>query len=306
MAGYTDRAMRLVCREQGAAFATTGAILDKSATAPGVLDLPEFTVTKKDHPLAAQIIGHDPTKMADAAQALSDKGYDAIDINFACPVRKVLARKRGGWLMSNSDHAIEIFSHVRTATSLPLIVKLRRGFDDSAQSTRHFWRIIEYLAGNGVNAVILHGRTVEQLYRGKADWSAISEVKRRFPSLTVIGSGDIKDAETAVERLRSGNVDGISIGRGAVGDPWIFARTLALLNGGTVVPPPNITEQRKMLERHLSLACEIYDFKKAMLKLRNVWIRYARHHAHRKNVQQDLMQALTPHEWETAIERWYA
>ena len=304
MAGYTDRAMRRLVREQGAAYASTGALLDRSLTSGKVLRLPEFRLDGEARPVGAQIIGHDPQTMADAARALVAHGFDVIDLNFACPVRKVLTRERGGWMLFNPAHAAEVFARVREAVNVPLVVKLRRGWDDTAGSREDFCTLVERLARAGADALIVHGRTVEQQYHGRADWTAAIEVKRRFPRLTVIGSGDVRSVAVAVERLQSG-VDAIAVGRGAVGDPWLFAGIRAALAGQPEPPPPGLAEQREMIERHLALAAELYGFAHALRRLRKFWMRYARHHPERRRLREAFTQVRTSEAWQRILDEFY-
>jgi len=305
MAGYTDRAMRVLVRERGASYATTGALLDKSVLHPKVLQMREFEIAAEDHPVGAQLLGHDPQQMAAAAGRLAAHGFDAVELNFACPVRKVLARGRGGWMLAHPRHAAAVCSAVRQAVRQPLVVKLRRGWDESPESERDFWWLVEQLARGGLDALILHGRTVAQRFSGRADWAIAAAVKQRFPSLTVIGSGDIWDADTAVQRLAETQIDGIAVARGAVGNPWIFAELEALCQGHTPPDPPSLAEQRETMGRHLSMATALYGFDRAVRKLRKVWMRYAHRHPERRAVQEAFAHVRTPEEWGAVLDRYY-
>ncbi len=305
LSGYSDRAMRLLGREFTAPLTFTGLILAKSCLQPSVLRKTIFVPHDDEHPVGAQLVGQDATTMARAAAALENLGYDLIDLNFACPAPKVLRRRRGGFLMQHPEDLIEILRRVRKAVSCPVLMKLRSGFDKTAESREKFWQICENAADSGVDGLVIHGRTVEQLYRDQPDWDILAEVKRRLPQVPLIGSGDIFTAETVLQRLKSQSVDGVAIARGAVGNPWIFTETRALLEGRNKPPGPDLAEQAAVIRHHLDMVQSLYAERKAIAYFRKFAARYVRRHPKRKTTLLRFMACKTRLDIEDVIMQFY-
>src|SRR5207237_492386 len=190
-------------------------------------------IDDEDHPVAGQIMGSEPQSMAKAAQVLHRAGYDVIDLNFACPVKKVKNKARGGHMLLDVPRALSVLKSVRDALppGAPTTISLRRGFDDSPESRDRFYTIVDEAWANGYAAVRVHGRTVEQKYQGRATWPFLREVKRRYPDRTILGSGDVFTAEDAVRMLHETGVDVVWIARGAIGNPWVFRHAAMILAG---------------------------------------------------------------------------
>src|SRR5688500_12765437 len=243
LAGYSDRAMRLVARRRGCPYAVTEALLDVIMVNGGQGLRKSIDINDEDHPVAGQIIGSEPDTMARAAVLLQQAGYDVIDLNFACPVKKIKNKARGGHMLMDVARAVSILKAVRDALPphVPTTVSLRRGFDDSPQSVERFHEIVETMWTLGYAAVRVHARTVDQKYAGQARWPFLREVKRRYPDRTIIGSGDLFTAEDVVRMLRETGVDCAWIARGAIGNPWIFQHAAALLR---LSPSPLVGEGR--------------------------------------------------------------
>jgi tRNA-dihydrouridine synthase B len=305
LSGYSDRPMRLLAREHGAPLTFAGVMLSKVICHPKVLRHPNFTVIEAEHPVGAQILGRDPEVMAAAARGLVGIGYDLVDLNFACPAPKVLRRRRGGFMEQEPELVIETLKRVREAVAVPVLMKLRIGYDDSAESREKFWQIVEGAARAGVDALIIHGRTVLAKYRGKADWGIVAEVKKRFPAMTIIGSGDIFTAETVVQRLADTGIDGVTIARGAVGNPWIFAETRTLLEGRPRPPAPSLREQGELVLRHFLAVLAHYHRRKGIAYFRKFSIHYCRRHPQRKKAQMVLMAGTTEQDVVATIKEWY-
>ncbi len=231
LAGYSDRAMRVVARRRGCPYAVTEALLDVILLSGGQGLRNSIDIDDEDHPVAGQIIGSDPDAMAGAARILAGAGYDVIDLNFACPVKKIKAKSRGGHMLLDAERAIAVLRAARDSLppNVPTTLSLRRGFDDTPESEDRFYSIVESAWAAGYAAVRVHGRTVEQKYLGQARWSFLREVKRRYPEKTILGSGDLFTAEDAVRMLRETGVDIAWIARGAIGNPWVFQHAAALL-----------------------------------------------------------------------------
>lgn len=304
LAGYTDLPYRLLCRRHGAPYCHTEMMLDRQLLLPGKLRRRLVHLDAADHPVAGQIIGNDPAVMALAAQELCREGFDVVDINLACPVRKVLSRRRGGFLMKKPDAAVAIVRAVAGVIDRPLTVKLRMGFDRSDESADAFWAMAEGVFDAGAAAICVHARTVEQRYTGRADWEFLAQVKRRFPDKTIIGSGDALTPELAVRMLRETGVDGVAFARGALGNPWIFRQFRDYLAGRPLYKPP-IFEQRKLLEDHFDHAIELYGPLRTPKMMRKFGIKYARLHPHPGKVRPAFIAISNRAQWQAVLEKFY-
>ena len=305
LSGYTDRAMRVLAHKYGAPLSYTGVMLAKIALHKKAFNRLYSRPGVDEGPVGAQILGGDPETMAEAAASFVNVGFDLIDLNFACPAPKVLRRLCGGYLQKDPETAIEIIRFVRNAVSCPVTIKLRAGFDKSRESLDNFWKICQGAVAEGINAIIIHGRSVKELYRNKGDWEIISEVKRQFPQATIIGSGDLMDAETVVERLKTSGLDGVIIARGAIGNPWIFNETRALWEGRSKPARPSLTEQGEVYLKHYELIAETRPMLKSIRYFRKFSVGYCKHHPQRKMIQADLIAARNRDELYAAVKKWY-
>lgn len=221
MAGITDMAYRLICKEFGAGLTYT-----EMVSAKGIYYNDEKTqlltkVDERERPVAIQIFGSDPDIMADVAQKMSEKA-EIIDINMGCPAPKVVKNDDGSKLMLNSQLIDEITYKVVKASKVPVTVKIRKGWNDSNVNAVEIAQILEK---NGISAVAVHGRTREQFYSGNADWDIIKKVKQSV-NIPVIGNGDVVDFESAEKMVKYTGCDAVMIGRAALGNPWIFKEVL--------------------------------------------------------------------------------
>ena len=245
LSGYTDRAMRILAKEFGAPLTFTGVLLDKIALHQQAVRKLGLAPGDDEHPVGAQILGADPGKMAMAAANFEQMGFDIIDLNFACPAPKVLRRSRGGALMTDPGKIREIFLRVRDSVKCPVTMKLRIGHGNGDENRQKFWQICENASADGADAVVIHGRTVLEKYRGKANWQLLAEVKRQFPEMTVVGSGDMFEAEDIAEKLAESRIDGVLIARGAIGNPWLFQQLRAVFEGTDEPACPNRLSREK-------------------------------------------------------------
>lgn len=302
--------MRLVARRRGCPYAVTEALLDVIMLNGGEGLRKSIDINEEDHPVAGQIIGSDPTQMARAAVILANAGYDVVDVNLACPVKKIRNKARGGHLLSDAQTAIAIVRSVREAVpaSVPVTVKLRRGYDESAEATEAFWLILEAVFACGIAAAAVHARTVEQKYAGVAHWPFLKEVKQRYPDQVILGSGDVFDAPSVVRMLRETGVDGIWIARGAIGNPWIFADALRLLKGEdeSVLRPPGVLLQREALAEHFMEAMRVHGEQLAGRRMRKMGIRYARFHPQTDDVKKAFIEVVSLRDWQRVLDQWYA
>ena len=305
LAGYSDGPYRMICRSCSAPYAATEMMLDKQVVFEGKLQRRLVTLDPADHPVAGQIIGNQPEVMAKAAVVLRDMGFDVIDLNFACPVKKVLARKRGGFLLTQPDLALDIVRAVIAAVpGRPVTLKLRRSFRENDKACEGFWKISRGAFEAGAAAIAVHGRSVDQKYQGKDDRDFLARAKKEFARQTIIGSGEILTAADALRMLEETGVDGVLAARGAIGNPWFFqqARDLA---AGLEPRHPALDEQRELIFRHYRLATATYGPKRASLILRNFGIRYARMHPHPSKVRQACISIKNEQDWFSFMKTWY-
>lgn len=192
-----------------------------------------------EHPIGIQLFGHEPEVMAAAAQMAEAKGADFIDINMGCPVPKITKGKDGCALMREPDLAQEIIGAVKTSVNIPVTVKFRLGWDDDSRNAVEFGQMVE---AAGASAVTVHGRTRQQFYSGKADWSFIALVKKAL-SIPVFGNGDVFEAQDAVALLEVTGCDGVAVARGTLGNPWLIPRITRLIDTGTLDDPPDDIER---------------------------------------------------------------
>lgn len=306
LAGYSDLSYRLICRHLSAPFCTTEAMLDRHVLHEGKLGQRLVRLDDADHPIAGQIMGSEPEVMAAAAAVLLNVGFDAIDLNFACPVRKVLARGRGGYLMSQPGRALDIVKAVLEAVpDRPVTLKLRRSFRESEESSEDFWRIASGAFEAGVAAICVHARTVEQKYRDRADWAFLSRVKRAFPDRTIIGSGDALAAGDALKMIRETGVDGATAARGAIGNPWLFRQARDIADGRAPVQP-SLADQRELICRHFRLVREIYGPHVGVKKMRNFGIHYSRLHPQPARARNAVIGVTSEKDWWAFLDSHYS
>lgn len=309
LSGYSDWAMRLIARRHGASYTLCEVMLDQFLVA-----LKERRRTRhvlhlsdEDHPIGGQLMGAEPDQFAAGAAKLAEAGFDCIDINFGCPVKKVLGRCRGGFHLGQPETALAIIRRTRAVipSEIPLTVKMRRGIDDSAESRDNFFTILDGAFAAGVAAVTVHGRTVMQRYVGPSRWEFLREVKRHVGSRTILGSGDLFTPESCVAMLRETGVDGVTVARGAIGNPWIFQQARALLAGEPLPAPPSVHEQREVLREHYRLAAELYGEPRCGPLMRKFGIKYAALHPQGEAVRDAFIRIRCQADWDAALARWY-
>jgi tRNA-dihydrouridine synthase B len=309
LSGYSDWPMRTIARRLGAAYTICEVLLDQFIlnVTRGRKARRFLRVGDDEHPCGAQLMGAEPGQFPPAALKLVEAGFDVIDLNFACPVKKVLGRCRGGYLLTAPATALEIVARVRDALPprVPLTVKLRRGYDESRESREKFFEIFDGVFRLGAAAVAVHGRTVRQRYAGTSSREFIREVKARAGDKTVIGSGDLFTPRDCLSMLVETGVDGVAAARGAIGNPWLFERTRALA-AGVELPPPSLYRQREVIAEHYRLSEELYGPERCCRVMRKFGIKYARLHPRYLDVRDAFAAVKAPRDWRAALERWYA
>jgi tRNA-dihydrouridine synthase B len=310
LSGYSDWAMRVIARRLGAPYTLCEVLLDQFVLQVGNTkrNRGRMRVTDEEHPVGGQLMGANPEDFGPAALRLVEAGFDVIDINFGCPVKKVLGRCRGGYHLGQPDVALDIVARVRDAVPphIPLTVKMRRGIDDTAESRERFFTIFDGAFDRGAAAITVHGRTVEQRYIGPSRWEFLREVKRHAGSRTVLGSGDLFTPQACVAMVRETGVDGVTAARGAIGNPWIFQQARAIAEGQPCPPPPGLFEQRDVIREHYRLAEEIYGPEVCSRQMRKFGIKYSRLHPQSLAVREAFVAVRRREDWEAVLDRFYS
>jgi nifR3 family TIM-barrel protein len=310
LSGYSDWAMRIIARRLGAPYTICEVMLDRfvSEVSKGRRAGRYLRVSDEEHPVGAQLMGAEPQDFGPAAVRLVAAGFDVIDVNFGCPVKKVVGRHRGGYLLGQVDTALEIVSRVREAVParVPVTVKMRRGLDDAAESRDKFFRIFDGAFARGVAAITVHGRTVEQKYVGPSRGEFLREVKEHAGPRIVLGSGDLFTSQACLDMLRATGVDGVTAARGAIGNPWIFSEARALAAGLPLPPPPTVHQQRAVIAEHYRLAEQLYGAERCGRQMRKFGIKYSRLHPQAARVRDAFVAVSRLGEWQDVLARWYA
>ena len=266
MAGVADRAFRELCVQYGAAYTVTEMVSSKGLTM-GDRKSGELLTIGSEHPCGAQIFGDDPEIMAAAAVKCLEYKPEIIDINMGCPAPKVAMNGGGASLMKKPELAYEITKAVVEAVEIPVTVKIRKGWDEESVNAVQMAELAEKA---GAATVAVHGRTRTQMYSGEVDYEIIKRVKQAV-SIPVIGNGDITDEQSATLMLEKTGCDAIMIGRGALGNPWLFSQINAYLDECRVLPSPSVTQKMVTMLKHIE---KIIEYKGEYTAMRE-----ARHHA---------------------------
>lgn len=249
MAGVTDLPFRLLCKEQGAGLLCMEMVSAKAIQYNNKNTKALLEIHPEDLPVSLQLFGSDPDVISEIAKRIEELPFSILDINMGCPVPKIVKNGEGSALMKNPKLVYEIVRKTARAIQKPVTVKIRKGFDDTCINAVEIAKIIEDAGGK---AVAVHGRTREQYYSGKADWDIIRQVKEAV-SIPVIGNGDVVSGESAIAIQKETGCDGVMIGRGAQGNPWIFSELLEYERTGKMPLRPSVEAIKKMMIRHAQL-----------------------------------------------------
>ncbi|WP_378955357.1 tRNA dihydrouridine synthase DusB [Pelosinus sp. sgz500959] len=252
MAGVTDLPFRLLAKEMGCGLVYSEMVSDKGLLYKNNHTMDMLAIDERERPVSMQIFGSDPASMAKAAQFVEAAGTNIIDINMGCPTPKIIKNGSGAALMCQPELAYRIMVSVVEAVKVPVTVKIRKGWNLTSINAVEMAKLAEKA---GISAIAVHGRTREQFYSGDADWTIIRQVKESV-GIPVIGNGDIRTPYDAEKMLVETGCDGLMIGRGAQGNPWIFRQVTHYLETGEMIEPPTASERLAVMLRHLDMLVE--------------------------------------------------
>ncbi|MFA6262280.1 MAG: tRNA dihydrouridine synthase DusB [Bacteroidia bacterium] len=272
MEDVSDPPFRAVCKAGGADLMYTEFISSEGLIRDAIKSRKKLDIFEYERPVGIQIFGGDEESMSLAAQIVDTCNPDLLDINFGCPVKKVVCKGAGAGILKDLPQMVRITEAVVKATRLPVTVKTRLGWDDTSKNIEE---VAERLYDVGIKALTIHGRTRAQLYKGDADWSLIAKVKNNPRiQIPIFGNGDIDSSEKALEYKNRFGVDGIMIGRAAIGYPWIFNEIKHYFKTGEALPAPTLEERVKVCRLHLTKSVEWKGEMIGMLEMRRHYTHY--------------------------------
>ena len=301
MAGVTDLSFRRLCKEQGCGLVVTEMVSAKAILYKNRNTQELLRIRDEERPAAVQLFGSDAEIMGEIAGVVSEGKCDLIDVNMGCPVPKIVNNGEGSALLREPKKVEAILTAMVKKSKKPVTVKIRKGFNDASVNAVEIAKIAE---GCGAAAVAVHGRTREQFYSGKADWEIIRQVKEAV-KIPVIGNGDVYGAKEAKAMLELTGCDGVMIGRGAKGNPWIFSQILHYLETGEVLPGPSVLEIKAMILRHGQLLSEDKGEFTAMREMRKHMAWYTAGLPHSAALRNEINLVETLEEMVGLLERYF-
>ncbi|NLZ52532.1 MAG: tRNA dihydrouridine synthase DusB [Thermoanaerobacteraceae bacterium] len=302
MAGITDLPFRSICKQYGAdvliteMISTRGLIYNDDKTSKLLKTSPN------ENPIGVQLFGNDPEDFALAIKKIADLPFDFININMGCPTPKIVKNGDGCALMKEPELASKIIKSAVTASERPVSIKIRKGWDSGSINAAEFAIMAET---SGASMIMIHGRTREMFYQGKADWDIIKEVKEAV-NIPVIGNGDVFTPEDGADMLESTNCDGIMIGRGALGNPWIFREVKHYLNTGRKIAVPSLDERYRTMLLHLNKAISYHGERLGILEMRKHLAWYIKGLPHSAPVKNALQQSKDVSSIEKILEDYFS
>jgi len=299
MEDVSDPPFRAVCKDNGADLMYTEFISSEGLIRDAIKSRRKLDIFEEERPVGIQIFGGDEEAMALSSRIVSTVNPDLVDINFGCPVKKVVNKGAGAGVLKNIDLMVKLTEAVVKSTNLPVTVKTRLGWDDI---TKNIEEVAERLQDVGIKALSIHGRTRSQMYKGSADWSLIANVKNNPRiQIPIFGNGDIDSAPKAVEYKERYGVDGIMIGRAAIGYPWIFNEIKHFAATGDLLPPPTIEQRVAVIKKHLHKSVEWKGDIVGILEMRRHYANYLKGLPNIKEYRSRLVILNTPEEIETVL-----
>jgi tRNA-dihydrouridine synthase B len=290
MEDITDPSFRYLCKKSGADMMYTEFISSDGLIRDGRKSLKKLEILDYERPMGIQLYGHIPESMVEATRMALDSAPDVIDINYGCPVKKIANRGAGAGMLNNIPLMMEMTRAIVEASTVPVTVKTRLGWD---QENRIIVELAEQLQDQGITALTIHGRTRAQMYKGTADWTLIGEVKNNpRMKIPIIGNGDITtpvEAKAAFDRY---GVDGIMIGRAAVGKPWLFGHTKHYLQTGELLPDPTVSEKVDMAKLQFEKSLEFKSEPVGIFEMRRHFSNYFKGLPHFRELRMRLLTSL--------------
>jgi nifR3 family TIM-barrel protein len=298
MEDVSDPPFRMVCKEHGADMMYTEFISSEGLIRDATKSKMKLDIFEYERPIGIQIFGSDIATMEQCAKIIETANPDLLDINYGCPVMKVTCKGAGAGILKDIDKMVRMTEAVVKATSLPVTVKTRLGWDDQS---KNILDVAERLQDIGIQALTIHGRTRVQMYKGEADWTLIAKVKENPRiKIPIFGNGDIDSPEKALEYKNKYGVDGIMIGRASIGYPWIFNEVKHYLKTGEKLAPPTIEERATAAKKHFEFSLKWKGDKLGVLEMRRHYSNYFKGFA---NFKEDRMQLVTMMEPEAIFEK---
>jgi len=300
MEDITDPPFRYLCKQFGADLMYTEFISSDGLIRDGAKSVKKLEIFDYERPMGIQLYGHIIESMVEATHRAEESAPEIIDINYGCPVRKIANRGAGAGMLANIPLMMEMTRAIVETTSIPVTVKTRLGWDDQ---NRNIVEVAEELQDQGIKAIAIHGRTRAQMYRGSADWTLIGEVKQNpRMQIPVIGNGDISNPVEAREAFDRYGVDGIMIGRAAVGKPWLFKHIKHYLEKGELLPEPTISEKVDMARMQFEKSLEFKDAPVGIYEMRRHFSNYFKGLPHFKEMRIKLLTSLDVNEIRSLLE----
>jgi nifR3 family TIM-barrel protein len=292
MEDVSDPPFRALCKQQGADMMYTEFISVEGLIRDASKSVQKLDIYDYERPVGVQIFGAEIDSMTRAAEIVEEAQPEVLDINYGCPVKKVVCKMAGAGILQDIDRMVKLTDHIVKSTNLPVTVKTRLGWDENS---KHIDEVAERLQDIGIKALSIHGRTRKQMYKGEADWTLIGKIKENPRiHIPIFGNGDIDSPQKALEYRNRYGVDGIMIGRASIGNPWIFRDIKHYFKTGELLPSPDISERVKAVKQHIRHSIEWKGEKLGVLEMRRHYTNYFRGYPHIKPYRQKLVTEHDP------------